>query len=303
MPDSRCRDAERLVQRLFSKSNIFSSLALALMVLAMAHWLRTNRPPVDLTPAISSVRWIPAQLGSLRDGRARIAGAWRLEASDPRVGGFSGLAIDRGRLLGLTDSGMLAWLPLPPGHGTAAVRALPAVAGNSRTKIGRDSEALASDKDGWWVAFEQKHQLIRYDRDFRTARRRIPLDDRGFRPNRGVEALSAGKGLFAYPESSGISDAVGTADLGAVTLERRFGVFGFVARIAGLPGRDLALPLGPLDNAEGLAAQALPGGGTRFWVITDNDQRRWQRTLLVAIDVPPRAAISSSPKPAWRVRA
>ena len=283
MPDSRCRDAERVVQPAFRKSSIFSSLALTLIVLAMALWLRTNRPSLNLAPASSAIRWIPEDL----DLPAPIAGAWRLQANDRRVGGFSGLAVDRGGLLGLTDSGMLVWLPLPGAAGTAVIRPLPAVAGDPGTKIGRDSEALALTDDGWWVAFEQKHQLIRYDRDFRRAGRRVPISGRGFRANRGVEALSAGQRLVAYPEGSAISDAVTTADGRILLLERRFGVFGFDSKIAGLGGPEVALPLAPLDNPEGIAAQALPGGGTRLWVITDNDQRRWHRTLLVAIDLPP----------------
>ena len=286
MPDSRCRKAERVVQRMFSKSNIISGLALALMVLAMAHWLRSNRPPLDLSPATAAVRWIPDGSAKLANGKARIAGAWRLEASDPGIGGFSGLAIDRGRLLGLTDSGMLVWLPLPPGPGTAVVRPLPAVAGNPRTKIGRDSEALARAGDGWWVAFEQKHQLIHYDPDFRSATRRIPLGRPGFRPNRGVEAISLAGRLIAYPEISGVSDAVVTDDGRTVLLRRRFGLSGFTASISGMGGADVPLRLAPLDNPEGLASQPLPAGGTRLWVITDNDQRRWQPTLLMAIDVP-----------------
>ena len=284
MRDSRCRDAERVVQPAFRKSSIFSSLALALMVLAMALWLRANRPPLDISPANLPIRWIPEDLGKLGDRRARIAGAWRLEAGDRRVGGFSGLAVDHGRLLGLTDGAMLVWLPIPPFAGAGVIRPLPVVAGDPRTKIGRDSEALARAGDGWWVAFEQKHQLIRYDRDFRRAVQRVPIKGRGFRANRGIEALSAAQRLVAYPERTGISDSAAIADGRVVFLKRRFGILGFRSSVAGLDGAAITLPLAWLDNPEGLAAQSLPGGGTRLWVITDNDQRRWKRTLLMAID-------------------
>ncbi len=287
MPDSHFCDAERVVQRAFSKSSIFSGLAIALIVLAMAAWLRSNRPPLDLSPAMTTVRWIPADLPALADQRARFAGAWRLAASDPRVGGFSGLAMDRGRLLGLTDSGMLVSLTRPPSAGTALIRPLPVVPGNPLTKIGRDSEALASAAGGWWVAFEQKHQLIRYDREFRRAVGRILIEKRSFRDNRGIEAVSAGRRLTAFPESTGISDAVAIPDGRTVILKRRFGLPGFTSGIGGLAGGDISLPLAPLDNPEGLAAELLDGGATRLWVITDNDQKRWRRTLLVAIDVPP----------------
>ena len=160
------------------------------------------------------------------------------------------------------------------------------MAGRPGTKIGRDSEALARVADGWWVAFEQRHQLIRYDRDLRAAVQRIPLEGQRFRANRGVEAIGAGRRrLWAYPERSGISDAVAVTEGRDLLLQRRFGLRGFTTRIAGVAGGDIALPLEPFDNAEGLAAQPLAGGATRLWVITDNDQRRWKRTLLVAIDL------------------
>lgn len=276
------------MQPAFSKSSIFSSLAVAALIIGGQAWLRANRPSLDLAAAVARVRWEPASIGVLRHPRARIAGAWRLATSDPRVGGFSGLALDRGRLLGLTDSGMLVWLPLPPGEGVAMIRPLPAVAGRPGTKIGRDSEALARVPDGWWVAFEQRHQLIRYDRDLRTAVQRIPIERRGYRANRGVEAIGAGRRrLWAYPERSGVSDAVAVTEGRDLLLRRRFGLRGFTTRIAGVAGGDITLPLGPLDNAEGLAAQQIAGGATRLWVMTDNDQRRWQRTLLVAVDLPP----------------
>ena len=220
--------------------------------------------------------------------RARIAGAWTLSTEDRRAGGFSGLAIDRGKLLGLTDGGMLVWLPFPPAAGRGVIRPLPAVAGNPQTKIGRDSEALARAADGWWVAFEQDHQLIRFRPDFTRPLRRVALRDPRLRHNRGMEAIVVARRVTAYPETSGVSDAAVMPDGRIALLKRRFGLQGFSSRIDGLPGGTFELPLGALDNPEGIAAQALAGGGTRLWVITDNDQRRWLPTLLVAVDVPPR---------------
>ena len=287
MRDSHCRDAERRVQRVFSKSSSVSALALALLVLGMAALLRANRPPLNLSAASFAVQWTRVAVPQIAGSRVRISGAWALTTNDRRAGGFSGLTIDRERLLGLTDGGMLVWLPFPPTSGPGLIRPLPAVAGNPRTKLGRDSEAIAPGAGGWWVAFEQRHQLIRYSRDFGAAVGRIPLHHPAFRPNRGVEAIAVAGHVVAYPETSGVSDAAVTRDGRVVLLKRRFGPLGFRSRISDLREGDVTLPLGPLDNPEGLAAQPLAGGGTRLWVITDNDQRRWLPTLLVAVDVPP----------------
>ena len=276
------------MQPIFRKFHLFNYLGLPALILLAAFWLRTHRPPLDLTPDLGNHGWVQAALDPIADPRVRLVGAWRLEPADPRVGGISGLALDRGRLLALTDGGMLAWLSLPPNPGTFSIRPLPAVSGNPRTKIGRDSEALVHDgRGGWWVAFEQRHQLIRYDEDFRSALQRIDIADPGFRHNRGIEALNIeGSQIRWFAESSGVSDAARLPDGRRLLLKRGWGLTGAHASIAGLGRPDIRLPVGPFDNAEGLAAQALPGGATRLWVVTDNDFRPWRKSLLIAIDLP-----------------
>ncbi|QIK96815.1 esterase-like activity of phytase family protein [Sphingomonas sp. HDW15A] len=236
---------------------------MAALILATAHWLRTNRPPLDLRPGTAAVRWEAADVGPMRHPKARLAGAWELKSDDPHAGGFSGLALDRGRLLVLTDEGMLIWLPTPGHDGNATLRPLPAVSGNPRTKIGRDSEALMRDPGGrgWWVAFEQRHQLIHYDDSFEKALERVDVARPEFRRNRGVEALSSDGGIRWYAESSGVSDAASLAAGGTLFLRRRAGPAGFSARVTGPGDLDIALPVGPLDNAEGLAVESLPGAG------------------------------------------
>ena len=272
---------------MFSKSNFFSSLCLAGLLIGAAFWLRITRPEIHLEEGPAVVRWEPIKLPPLRHSRARLAGAWELKSPDRHVGGFSGLAVDRDRLLGLTDEGMLIWLPKPGSTGPAELRPLPAVSGNPRTKIGRDSEALMRDPDGrgWWVAFEQRHQLIRYDRTFSSALQRIDILEPSFRRNRGIEALSSDGGIRWYSENSGVSDATSLADGRALLLRREIGLGGFAARITGPGALEFALPLAPLDNAEGVAAESLPGGATRLWIVTDNDFRPWRRTLVMAVDL------------------
>ena len=51
--------------------------------------------------------------------------------------------------------------------------------------------------------------------------------------------------------------------------------------------------LGPLDNAEALAAEPI-AGGTRLWLMTDDNFSWPMRTLLVALDLP--SAPRSQPK-------
>ena len=287
MLDSRCAGAERAVQPMFSKSSLFSSLCLVVLIIGAAFGLRVTRPLIHLAPGTAAVRWKLIDPAPIPSSQARLAGAWELESDNKHIGGLSGLAIDGDRLLALSDEGMLIWLPRPGEPGNAILRPLPAVSGNPRTKIGRDSEALMREPQGrgWWVAFEQRHQLVRYDSNFAEALQRIDIREFSFRKNRGIEALSSDGGIRWYAESSGISDAASLADGRVLMLRRDIGLTGFAARITGSGAIDFALPLATLDNAEGLAAESLPGGAIRLWIVTDNDFRPWRRTVVMAVDL------------------
>lgn len=285
MRDRQFKKAERLVQPMFRKSSLFSSFAIVALIVAVGAWLRSNRPALDLTPAVVDIRWDPVALAPIESPSAQLAGAWALATEDPRAGGLSGLAIDGERLLALSDSAMIVRLPKPGEGRRAEIRSLPAVAGNERTKVGRDSEAIVRVGAHWWVAFEQHHQLLRFDQRLGKADRRIGLVRQQFQPNRGIEALSAASALIAYPESSGISDAADLPDGRVALLMRRFTIGGFSGAIAGIQRRPIRLPIGRLDNVEGLAAER-NGSATRLWIVTDNDNRPWRRTLLLAIDLP-----------------
>jgi hypothetical protein len=92
-----------------------------------------------------------------------------------------------------------------------------------------------------------------------------------------------------------LSEAVQLPDGRVIVLARRVTLDGFRnALVPLLPGdrlgKPIALGLGPLDNAEALAAEPV-AGGTRIWLMTDNNFRWPMRTLLVALDLP------SAPQP------
>lgn len=274
---------------MFRKSLIINGLAMAGAVLGFAAWIRTLPDPMPAGERSVALRYEPVELPPVEG--ARLAGAWRVAADDPRFGGLSGAAFDRGRLIAVSDSGSVIRMDLPGAAGPrAAIKPLPAVPGPAKRKIGRDSEALARDPKGrgWWVAFEQRHSLLLYDRDFTRLIARRRLSSAAFRPNRGVEALYAagGGGLVALPEASGISDAAALDDGRVALLARRFGPTGFESSLR-IGGRRIALDLGPLDNPEAVAAAPLSDGATRLWILTDNDFRAGRATLLVAVDLAP----------------
>ncbi len=313
MDDSRLNLAERPLQPPFSFANLFSGLAMFGIALAAVALLQRLPDQPTLPQRTVALSLEPVALG--RPGSPlRLVGAWRLTAPDPRFGGFSGLAVDQGALLALTDSGAVARIEL--GRRRVTLRDLPAVPGNPARKRGRDSEALVRDPAGrgWWVAFEQQHVAFLYDAGFSERLGQIWFRSTGWRANRGVEALAAlGTDRWAVTETgqvirfgprgahtlvwrlpAGISDAAALPDGRILLLQRRASWRGFdsrllVARQIGGEVRIVARALlsnAPLDNLEAIATAPLPDGGTRLWIMTDDNFRPWMRTLLVAIDLP-----------------
>ena len=285
----------------FSKFKLFSSLTVALPIFGLAVWLKgqPNRWPGPDRTVFGQAQRVAAGPGLT---------AWRLTAPDPRFGGLSALAIDRGALVALTDSGVVVRFAPPVAGGTVrfALRDLPGGPGSARRKSMRDSESLLADRasGGWWVAFENRHSLFLFDRAFRRVLggQRLKV---GWGHNFGGEALVArAGGVMVLPELGGAawggpmvapawtSDATRLPDGRLALIVRRPTWRGFDNRVsigagAGKAARRIAIRLRPLDNVEGIAAAPLPDGGTRLWLVSDDNFRPWMRTLLVRIDLAP----------------
>ena len=323
MPDSRLNNDERLVQLSFSKSGILSGLLMVGALLGFTAWSRAQPTRLPAPPGVGVIRFEVASTDGWRIDGGRLAGAWRLSSDEPRFGGVSALAIERGSMLALSDSGVTIRFALPNAGATTAEGRFADLGDgpcDPRWKSCRDSEALvAAPGGGWFVGFENHHSLWRFDAALRNGRGIADLDGQGFVANRGIEGLAAladGR-LIAFPEDGGmllvadpasraikreavrglgpgVSDAVTLPDGRILLVRRRFGLAGFTSELLTL-GKDrrgwavalvARLSLGGLDNSEGAAAQPLPGGGTRLWLVTDNDFRAGVATLLVAIDLP-----------------
>jgi hypothetical protein len=343
MPDSRLNGPEQALQHSFRKNRFFSDLAIGAIllaaILAIAFWLKGTPDRADRPARAAPVRFAPVRFDPAGFAPLRFVGAWNVEVDDPRFGGVSALALDGGHLLALTDSGSLIRLPKPGEEGRALVSDLPAGPGAPGFKANRDSEALSRDPAGrgWWVAFEQWHQLWLYDPSFRRVLTRINLGVDRWPHNKGVEAMIADRdGLLLFPElgdewlriSRGqirshtftspygyISDGLRMPDGRLLLVTRNMAFEGIEKRLVEVKQRGSSimlhslapLELGAFDNVEAIAAEPDPGGRTRLWLMTDNDFRGSQATLLIALDYAPptnikRAATSAGPskKPAVR---
>jgi hypothetical protein len=311
--------AERRVQRRFRMRALAGGLILVAAVLLAHRWFLTfpDRHELDWRPA--RIEFRPIRLDATGLAPFNLAEAWQLTSDDPRFGGISALAIDRGRMLALTDSGVLIRFSAPgKAQASAWIGELPDGPGSPGFKRNRDSEALSRDPSGrgWWVAFENRDELWLYDRDFGRALERIQLGEKDWGSNRGVEGMAAeGASLLLLPESGGrvmrvtgssartlpianargrISDAVSVGPGQFIAIERRLTPLGFRNALVKLEGnrsgyrfdRRVSLPLGAVDNAEAVAIERLPDGTRRLWIMTDDNVQPPLRTLLIGLDLP-----------------
>lgn len=321
MSDSDDMDAERIVQPKFSIKAVAAGLVLIAAIILAHRWFLTIPNRHELGWRDARVEFRPVRISASGVAPFMLAGAWKLTSDDPRFGGISALAIDRDRMLALTDSGVLIRFSAPDQPpGPAWIGELPGGPGSAGLKRHRDSEALMRDPGGrgWWVAFENRDELWLYDRDLGSPLERIQLGERGWGANRGVEAMAAdGPSLLLVPESGDnlmrvtgwrarsmpvanargrISDAVAIGPGQFLAMERRLTPLGFRNALVILEktgsgyrfGRRTALRLGALDNVEALAVERLPNGTRRLWLMTDDNLQPPLRTLLLALDLPAR---------------
>lgn len=286
---------------------------------------RPRLPAADV-----SLNYRPVKLRSA-GGPLRLAGAWELAASDPRLGGLSGLALDGGRFLAVGDRGAIIRFDMPfasrPRIWLADLREGP---GNWGRKWARDAESLALDPRGrgWWVGYEQRHSLWLYDDRFDRALASVDIRGREWGDNRGAEGLLAETDSLLVTAENGrdaiavgahgierldldagaeVADAALAPDGSAWLLLRSKGWRGISQSIAPLvkvgrghrAGPGWPLPRAAFDNYEGMAIAPLPGRGWRFWLVTDDGHRIMARTLLVALDLsnPPDMRKARRPAP------
>ena len=313
MRDSQLNAAERPVQRKFRlAASVGALLLLPILIVLAADRLRGMPSRQPLPERVAGVRFEALAV-------AGTAGAWTVTVDDPRFGGVSALAVDGSRLLALTDSGVVVTLPKPGRGAWARLRDLPDGPGSPHERRWRDSEALVRDRSGsWWVAFENRHSLWRYDPGFARAEAAFGLRRRGWALNKGVEAMvsDGSDALLLLPETGTellrvgrrggrrsrlggvpgeVADAARLPDGRVLLLVRQVGFAGLVNQLGELSfGRDgggqvrllRRIPVGPLTNLEGIAVEPLPAGKTRLWLISDNDFSDLRRTVLLAVDLP-----------------
>ena len=265
-------------------------------------------------------RWRSASRPRIRPRRLRAAAPrGRVESRDRRsalrrrlgAGGRSTAS-----LLALTNSGSVIRFPKPGSPATALIHDLADGPGIGRFKRNRDSEALARDPAGrgWWVAFEKRHQLWLYDPDFRRVLRgSTSAATAGARNSRHRGDDRRRRGLMLFPEAGHEWLEPRAAPAPDNRLTSRFGHISDAVPIARRPaaaGRRARPPWLGSPSAWSSVERAgrdssgfvrSPGsarrarqcrgdrrraarGGTRLWLMTDNNFRPraptyWSRSM------------------------
>ncbi|MBB3764589.1 esterase-like activity of phytase family protein [Sphingomicrobium lutaoense] len=288
-------------------------MLLIFTVLFWASLLNANNMVDPPRESLRTIRFDPVELEA-PSGWA-LHGAWTLSSDDPRLTGLSGMEVIGGELLMVSDSGRLVRTSLPvPGPDRREARFAVLRDGEGGSLGGHDSESLHPWQNGLLVGFERRHRAMLFDARTLAAAREITLDGASWSYNGGAEALVAsGDAILALGESakmayrigkgapvaipivgapSRITGATRLADgrLAVVMRTLDWGGFGTQVAIAHDEGErvrigtPVRLPVSRLANMEALAATPI-AGGSRLWLLSDDNRAPYLRQWLVAYDV------------------
>jgi hypothetical protein len=319
---------EHAMQHPFRKIEVVQGLSIFLAVLVTAWWQRELPDRTEFGWRVASLEFKQVKLDPSGFGDWRLTGAWRLRSNDPRFGGFSALALIDGRFVALTDGGVVAQFGKPSsGHQRARIGELPAGPGRSGFKANRDSESIAWDPASgrWWVGFENSNEIWAYDKAFRHGVATASFGAERWPRNRGIEGMVSDRaGMLLFSEEGDrvvqmrgnaarelvienpagrVSDVVRLPSGELVVINRHVTILGIANSIASLEqtprgyryGQRTHLGLGALDNVEAASAEKLHDGTTRLWLMTDDANQRPFRTLLIALDLPPKRRAPQPP--------
>jgi hypothetical protein len=172
-----------------------------LVALAALVMLGTFAPPSLFRPApipAHAQLWFePVLLDESDPGRTHVGSltyvaGWSLRSNDPRYGGLSAVNVEGSELIALSDAGILIRHALPGQlqGSPIEVYALRDGPGPLGSKKLRDSEAMAIDRDHFWISYERSNSVWRYRRvDRRADAHSAPAPMRRWAANSGGEAI------------------------------------------------------------------------------------------------------------------
>lgn len=126
-------------------------------------------PPAGPGEALFTATPIPLDdedAGRRRAGALIYLRGWQLTSSEPRFGGISAMHVEGGRVLAISDAGVVIEFALPGLSSDRRVRfqPLPRGPGPPLPKSNRDTESLSVRDGQAWIGFERHNMVWRYRR-------------------------------------------------------------------------------------------------------------------------------------------
>jgi hypothetical protein len=170
---------------------------LAAAILLLGTITRIGAPPPPAGPGsgmltVSPIALDPTDPARRQVGSLTFLAGWRLESDDQRFGGLSALHVEGGRVIALSDVGVLTRFAVPLRAGRLPVRFDPLLEGPGprSPKWNRDTEGMLVADGRLWVGFEHHNMVWRYDRaTLRAEAHARPAPMRRWAGNGGPEAL------------------------------------------------------------------------------------------------------------------
>lgn len=169
-------------------------------LLLLAAPLLTTFAPVSLTryPRLPEKPVLWAEPVPLREdapdarglGALRFIEGWWLRSDHPHFGGISAIDVADGKILAVSDGGVVMRFALPTGRGRMPLDITTLADAPGPEKKQRDSEAMAVDGGTAWIAFERTNAVYRYRMsDWRSDASSRPQPMRRWPLNSGSEAM------------------------------------------------------------------------------------------------------------------
>lgn len=167
-------------------------LSILLVLIFVPPWTGEVRLP--LLDRDAKLKATALKVAQRRWGALTLVGVWRLNSEAPAFGGFSAIALQRGRLVLLNDGGNWVSFAIRGGRPVdARAGYLPDGPRIGWEKKDRDSESLVMDpRTGRaWIGFESANAIWRYAPGFRRAEGQVrPQGMRRWRQNGGPESMA-----------------------------------------------------------------------------------------------------------------
>jgi hypothetical protein len=133
----------------------------------------------------------PDQPTERRLGPLTFVGGWVLSSDDRRFGAISSMSVAGGRVVALSDQGIIFRFALPvTDRASVEIHPLREGPGSPSSKADRDSESLALFGGNAWLGYENSNQIWRFRvADWAAAARAAPPGMKDWPPNVGAEAM------------------------------------------------------------------------------------------------------------------